>query len=295
MSKVILGGGLIGLLAREILGAEWTIIPNGSSRFYGNLPPLADYHIVITPKVADVLPVSTLNPIKFTRAFSYGGELIFNNTIWASMYMKKVFGEDDARKILFRIEETVSRTSAVEVFQGLMLKYREEILANHTKFGKIVSIDGDSITTTNSKIGFNKAISTIPLDALMGYMNIDHNLESRDIYIYHVECAFNLEGADQVLVVDEYIDFYKVNAVDENNFVFFSFNEILDTDTYFRAFLGNCKVINSTKLSGAFPIGNPPDLKWLGEKHNIYPVGSCAEWDDFVDISTSVMRLLKVT
>lgn len=293
--KVIFGAGLIGLIAREILGGDWTVIPQGSSRFFKTVPPLSDFHISISDRVSDVLPVTTANPITFTRAYSYGGELLYGNNIWGDLYTQKLYGEPDFRKSLIKIEEVVSRTSAVELFQTLSGKYQNEILSNHEKFGRIVGISGDMITTDTSQLTFTKAVSTIPLDALFKFMGVNHDLQARDVYIYHVQCAYDLENADQVLVVDEYIDFYKVNVIDPKNLVFFSFNEIKTPDEYFSVFMGECIIANHTCVPNAFPLGSPPNLDWLRNTHNIHPVGSCAEWDDFVDISSSILRLLKIS
>ena len=63
---------------------------------------------------------------------------------------------------------------------------------------------------------------------------------------------------------------------------------------YFGKFLGyNLDLIEAARIVDAIPIGPKPDLSEL-EGKGIYCVGSNAEYDDMMDISSSIFRILRL-
>ena len=76
--NAILGSGLIGMLARDILGDGWTLIPVGRSRFYSFQPALADNYIAIDETINEYMKRFTFLPLIHKTAFSLGGELTYN-------------------------------------------------------------------------------------------------------------------------------------------------------------------------------------------------------------------------
>ena len=78
--NVIFGSGIVGLLARIILGDSWKIIPFYRSRFFSFNPALDDNFIIcdnqLDPFVKDLVEDFALPRFVYTRAWSLEGELI---------------------------------------------------------------------------------------------------------------------------------------------------------------------------------------------------------------------------
>ncbi len=299
MSKYIVGGGLVGLLAKEILGAGWQIIPHGTSRYYSFTPAIADDAITVSEKT-DLTLLGNLLTRPYTRAFSFGGQLIFGSLKWVyDVYTEKVYGTPQpGYDSMVPVEQLVSDVTARELYKKLLEKYMPELVPNTEKFGQVKSISNGAIhTTTGLILPYDQIVSTIPLDALYDALGMAHNLVSKDAWVYHVETdKLDFEGAEQVLVVDDHIPFYKVNQVGYSEFVFYCLAPILTPMPFFGAFCNNrLRIMNpsGTKHKSFIPIGGPRNLGDL-HKLGIQCVGSHAEWDDCVDIGTCIIRLLKL-
>ncbi len=286
--KYILGGGLISLIARDILGHDWQIISTGKSRFYGKIP-LADNHIVLDSTIDGVIRVDGRKIL--TRSISYGGNLHFWFQDWLkAKYLAKVYGEEYPRHFerLLQSSESVSTMDGTALYASLKTRYESELEPY-----KISEIKDGKITTDKGPIEFNNIISTIPLDALYGYISIKHSLQAKDVWVYHIiSDRLDLEGSDQSLVADDGIDFYKVDALTKSDYAFYCLKEIITPHEYFRSFMPGCLIANSTHISNYIPLGNPIDQTKLKD-HGIECIGSYAQWDDFADISSSIKRILK--
>lgn len=298
MSKYILGGGLVGLLAAEILGPEYAIIPHKASRYYSFKPALADDHFSISPRVDKVLLGSSIvRPYK--RAISLGGQLFFTPPQWVQdSYTSRLYGEPHPYfdKIM-QWDGAISDMRASELYKRLLNKYIETLTANMAKYGHIVGIaDGRIKTSTGFTAEYDNIVSTIPLDALDKALGIDRTLHSLDAWCFHVKTnKLDFEGANQVLVADEVIPFYKVNKIGINDYVFYCLEPVQTPHTLFSAFTSNeCEVVNpsGTLLKSFIPVGTP-DTQFY-KRYNISCVGSHAEWDDLVDLSTCILRLLDI-
>ncbi len=301
MNKYILGSGLTGLAARHILGDGWKLIPFGRSRFYSTRPVLGDDFIVRSDEMDRLLSELEFIPrtYQFTRAFSIAGQLVFSEQSFAkNVYLNKVFG-DDAHPVagsLTKMELPVYYTPTVELYLALLARYVDEIRESVRMHGKVVSISDHLIKTEKSALTFDKIISTIPLDALLAYTGKTLDLPARDVWYYHIKSsAVNLEGAREALVADNILDFFKATKVGPQEYLFHSLREIVTPGPYFAAVLGNnFEILNHTNIAKAIPIGTPPNLSDL-EAAGVYPVGDHGQWDHYMDISSCVNRLRKIS
>lgn len=298
MSKYILGSGLVGLIVKDILGEDWKLIPQGVSRYYSYPIALADDFITTTSRVGGYGNLLTPDKRIFKRAFSYGGQLIWAPLRWvADTYTEKVYNEPiGAFLSVTEMECMASKTSCHELYGTLLEKYTGELTAAHQKFGTIVSIGDGKITTTETEVEYDEAISTIPLDALGEALGVRPNLLSKDAWVYHIKTnELDFEGADQIFVVDNESVFYKVNRISPIDYLFFCLDEVKTPMEYFGAFTNNnLMVMNQTFCESFIPIGAPPDLKKLTEDTNIRCIGMHAQHDALADIGACIVRVLRI-
>lgn len=300
MSKFILGSGIVGLLARHLLGPEWKLIPFRPSRFYSYSPALADDYIVSTPDLSSILSDLRFIPQnrRYVRAFSLNGQLIFSEQSFVNQfYNEKLFGDNPhpAATKLTKTDFLTFKTSASELYIRLLETYRSEIRANNEQYGEVKSISNHHINTTKTEFDFDKMISTIPLDAIAEYTNTLITLPSRDVWYYLAKTpVLDFEGAYDVLVADKPFDFFKVSHVGPQTFLFHCLQDLGNPTAYLGAFLNNnVEVQRQTAIVKALPMGPPPDLNGF-EAMDIYPVGCHGQWDLFMDVSSSVNRLVKL-
>lgn len=300
MNKFIFGSGIVGLLARHILGPEWKLIPFKRSRFYSYTPALADDYIVVAPEIAPILAELGFMPQnkRYVRAFSYNGELIFSEQSFVNgLYNKKLFGENihPAATTLTKTDFYTYKTSASDLYTRLLDMYVSEIKTNSELYGDVESIDASNHTvkTNKTQLEYSKIVSTIPLDALCNYVGQPKDLPSIDVWYYLVKApTLNFEGAYDVLVVDKPFDFFKVTHVAPQTYLFSCLANLGNPRAYLGAFLNNnCEIQRQTQIAKAIPAGMPPDLGFLTD---IHPAGCHGQWDAFMDVSSSIRRILKL-
>lgn len=295
----IIGSGLIGLMAKDILGDSWDIIPHGTSRYYSWAVPLADDFVPVSAK-NDYKVLLTPNTKIIKRAFSLGGQLIFAPLRWVSdIYTNKVFGNPlPVFNRVVEMEQMVSVKSCRDIYKNLLGKYMDVLTQRSEQYGVVSSIANGEIKTTTTTLQYDNIISTIPLDALLKCLGETMGLESKDAWIYHVRTSrLDFEGASQVLVADNEFDFYKVNKIGPSEYIFFCLKEIVTPTQYFGAFTGNhAEVIGQSYCKSFIPIADsPPNLSWLNDKYKIQCVGSHAQWDALADVGSCFARLLKLS
>jgi hypothetical protein len=307
-NKIILGGGLIGLLARKILGSEWTIIPFGRSRFYSFSPPLWDNFIIRDQKIDDVvkhlggnLPGGMGIPYKI--GYSLGGELLEYNEAICDIWLNKTFKSNPpphalpymkARENIFVYDLRANR-----LFETLQQEFKSEI-EESLKLGSVTHVGDHTVSFkkkdgTNETLDFDQCINTIPLNALYnlaGVKNIE--LKSDSYWIYHIQTdSLDFEGLNQQLVVDDFMDFFKVARVSSNRYIFYCNVNIQVPGPYFKIFIkGKFDIIDGTEITDGLIHGQrqgPDVLKDIG----ITNVGSYAEWDWCADIGSCIMSLLR--
>lgn len=299
MAKFIIGGGLVGLLAADILGSEYKLIPHKASRYYSFNPALADDHFAISPRVdLSILGVGMTQ--KYRRSMSFGGILYPSPPPWIQeVYTKKVYGEiSPIFGSVVQWEEVISTIRASEIYKRLLSKHMDTLTSNMANYGHVTSIKDGRITTSSGFTSdYDHIVSTIPLDALNKALGLAYILNSRDIWCFHVKTdQLDFEGANQVLVVDDVIPFYKVNKIGLYDYVFYCTEKISTPQEFFNAFCNNqCEIVNpaGTSLKSYIPTGSTVPLHEYKDR-KITCIGSHAQWDDLVDLSSSVLRILDI-
>jgi hypothetical protein len=293
-----LGSGLIGLLARHILGDSYKFIPFKKSRYYSHKVPIADNEIVVSEGMHDVLKSLNLPTTKefFPTAISIGGQLMFNRWAWAGHITQRMYEDKHpfATKLLSQ-DVDAFRISAQKLYEILLSEYIDEV-KKHEKT-EVIRISDHTIETSEGAIKYDKMVSTIPLNALLKMVGMGHFLEAKDYHVFLVATdMFNLEGARRCFIGDRSIPFWKANVINRELFQFFSNGIVEGADVVFSLLTKKrFQIIADTVIKNAFPMGAPPtgiyeELKKL----DITCAGSNARWDYFSDISTSVNSILKM-
>lgn len=302
MKNFIFGSGIIGYLAKYIF-TDYVLIPFKRSRYFYFEIPWSDNFIKYDKNIDDFMKNFVINDspmLIYKSPFSYNGQLFYNKTEdVVSDYLNKIYGDVPLfADRLLQTTFTIYPTSIKSIHDMLQYKLGEEIRKN-IRLGELVNIDiknklfmlRDPKTGIISKHEYDKIISTIPLDALCKYCNLTLDIKSRNICYYVINADIDLEGAQQCYVVDNDILFFKVSNIG-NHYLFWSTDIIDNPYNYFGKFLNyKIDIIEAHMIDNAMPVGDIPDLK-LFEDYGIYCVGSNAQWDDNVDITSSIRRLL---
>lgn len=297
-NKIILGGGVIALLAKYILGDDWTIIPFGRSRFYSFMPALADNFIINDPKITDLIENLGGKPrYPYQIRYSIQGELMPFSISICDAWLDKVFKGNPpphatayykSRQNFFVYDLRVNK-----LYQDLQSRYRVE-LTDRSKIGDVTEIGDHFIRIGNTKHDFEQCVSTIPLHALLPLCNMNGvSLERSPMWMFHIQTNdLDFEGSNQVFVVDQAMDFYKVARIREDRYLFYCNREISQPGPYFMNFMPKgFDIIDGTMIPDAIIMDNKPkvDLGRLG----ITCVGSYAEWDWCADVGSCIMSLLR--
>jgi len=299
MSNFILGSGLIGVLARKILGPSWKFIPFKQSRYFSFEIPLCDDFIVFNDSVELFFKkcCPNYNILIHKRPFSFSGKLIYEPDLCLDSYLSKVYGDFIPLSARMQFKNTFATFShsCLSLHSSFQREFRQEIMTG-VGYGPLDFIDCNERTlrfANGTKLDFQNLISTIPLDALLKLCNVDMKLSSKTVYLYRVHKKLDLEGADSVLVSDHEISFFKVFKLSDDEHVFCTFEPFESPYGYLGGFIGyDLDLKESFLIHNYLPIGDPPSLSSL-EKSNIFCVGSNAQWDDFMDVSSSIKRLLR--
>lgn len=297
--KVILGGGLVALLARDILGSGWTIIPYGKSRFYSFNPPLCDNYVIKDDVIDDYMNRFALIPSYIKNAFSLGGQLTYNHNIGLDPWLEKVYGgmrPSQADPYYRSHIDYFGYGDCLEIYRRLQQQYVNEILDNQDKLGKaVVKIhDHRIVTDTGVEKEYEHIISTIPLPALTTAMGRKYEFPCRDMWCYHIKTDWDMEGATHIRVADQHLEFYKVTKVNQVDYIFYSVNQIVRPGQYFMGILGKkFELIGEVNFQEAIPCGPIPDLLEV-TMADITLMGSRAVWDDCLDIGSNIKRLVSM-
>ena len=298
--KVIFGSGIVGLLARKILGPTWKIIPFYRSRFFSFNPALDDNFIIhdkqLEPFITDLYGKS-LPLFVYKRGWSVGGHIVpeYDKNLCQD-WLAKMFGPDiPPQSEIYhanRMNLFVYDLRVNGLYQALVNEYLEELKAESAK-GEVTFIGPHHFIRNGQREDFDNAVSTIPLDALCRLMNITVNLPSKTIHYLHVETeSLNFEGFNQLLVADNIFSFFKATNVAKNRYLIYCHEEIPNPGIYFMGFLPKFDIIDGTSLEHALPMGPIPKLNNL-ETAGIYCVGSYAQHDWCMDVGSCALRLLK--
>lgn len=301
--KFILGSGIIGYLACKILGPEWNLIPFKRSRYFTFETPYSDNYIKYDNNIDNFMQTLCPNSPKLLRKcpFSYQGMLMYQELpMCIQPYLNKVYDQDvpTLASSLLKTTFTTYNVTAKELHDRLYNEAKNAINTGKDVFGELELIDlqQHKIKTSKGSFEYDKITSTIPLNALYKFCNVSGELKSRHVCFYTIQApSVDLEGADQSYVSDLNMLFFKVQKLSKDVYLFWTFDIIENPFSYFGQILGyQIDIIEARRIDDVIPLGNPPDLS-LFETNGVYCVGSNAQWDDFMDVSSSIRRLLRLS
>lgn len=294
--NIILGSGLIGCIARKIFGSDYIWIPFKKSRYFSHNVPLADNFIICNKNVDLFIEQYSKTRIIYKRPFSFRGVLSYeiDKDNVSGEYFEKIGQELIDVKTTFIVYDK----TCCQLNSQLQVNLEKDINSSIEKYGKDIKIDVNKhiIQTKNGEIEYDKIISTIPLNALLSRCSMQiNNLKFNDVCIYRLFTnKIDLEGADQTLVSDKNIDFYKVVKFGVNDYLFFTDKALVNPYQYFGLFFGyNFEIADVYRVDNSIPVSSVPDLSIL-ERNGIFSVGSDAQHDDQMCVSSCVNRLLKL-
>ncbi len=298
----ILGSGVVALLAK-LLFPSWKIIPFGKSRFYSFKTPIAD-NILIRDDELDQFILKYINagaPIlyPYNIGYSINGQLINKyDKLLCDAWVGKAYGNDIPSQAYsyykFRSNFNVYDLRVTTLYQSLMERFKDDIISG-INLGQVSEIKPGAITINNNTLQYDNIISTIPLNILLKLMNSSCTLTSRHTQVAHIRTTeLDLEGNNQVRVVDNTIDFYKVSQIAPDRYLFYFNNELPNPGLYLSTYVQSFDMLDCTTVENYTITGEIPKLDVL-EKNNIYCAGSYAQWDDCLDVTSCIKRLLTIS
>lgn len=300
--NVIFGSGVVGLLARHILGPTWTVVPFYRSRFFTFNPALDDNFVISSPELDPVIKelnptIGQLQTFLYRRVWSLNGQIIKEyDSMLCNQWLHKIFGTS----IPPQAEMYMSGRMSLQVYdirvnglyQQLMTEYLPEIKEQSTK-GLPTEIGPHYMVRNGIREDFDNAVSTIPLDALCKLMKIDFKLQAKTLHYVHVETdKLDFEGANQLLVVDKIFDFFKATNIAKDRYLIYMHNDVPDPGVYLMNFIEKFEIIDGTAIEGVIPLGHAPKLQNL-EDAGVFCVGSSAQWDWCMDVGSCILRLVR--
>ncbi len=296
--NIILGSGVIGLLAKVILGPDWQIVPFYSSRFFSFNPALDDNFIIRDERLDEFINnITGSNSGKihsYQRVWSASGQLVkqFDDSLYYS-WMYKLFGSDmpsQSRVCFNNMNLWVYDIRVNNLYKSLVNMYNNDI---KSATGTVTEIGEHYLIKNGTRIDFDNMVSTIPLDALLKLMKIEYPLHAKTLHYLHVATEdLDFEGANQVLVTDQMFDFFKVTNVAPGRYLFYCHNSIPNPGIYLMQFMKQFDILDGTSIDDVIPLGQTPKLDKL-EECGIYCVGSCAQWDWCMDVGSCILRLMR--
>jgi hypothetical protein len=299
--NIILGSGVIGLMAKDILGYD--LIPFGRSRFY-SISSFDDNYISSNVELPPSLVDCNDTSFEVT-SISYCGNLIkgkFDDIIKQLVQDKLFDGIHPAFNSQFLPLKGVYKTTIKDMYTDLLQKYNKDINNCINKYGNLISIDKETkkIETTTGTYEYDNIISTIPLNALGAYIDVPSTRYS-NLWVYEVYDSANeidIEGSTTVYVADKILDLMFVrqsNIFSRTSYKFFTRVKLNDKTKYIQALCNskNVGVLRDTEIVNAYPSCSPPSITEL-ENNGILCVGKHAQCDFFMDAGSSLKKLYKI-
>jgi hypothetical protein len=297
MNKYILGSGLIAFLAKKI-HPEFEILPVGKSRFYQyDVATCDDYifcHDDVDPIIDQITGGGTI-PVLFRRAINAYGQLLYGKHEWIVDWLKKTYRGDynPAAKQIISMEGFVYKHACTDLFKILEPQMKKEFrhfIESNNKI-KSINVEDHLIYTNNEVLEFDKMISTVPLDYLCKLAGEDQDLQTLDLHTCVVDSKeIDFEGSTELLIIDENIAFFKCTRIGPKSYQFYSNEEIPDLRGHLNLMINKYDLISGTCVKNAIPLGNPKSIPQFAD---IFCVGSHAQWDDFMDVSSCIRRLCR--
>lgn len=307
--NVIFGSGLIGLLAKEILGDSWDIVPFYKSRFFTHNPSLDDNFIIYDDEIDDIIKQlsdysNSIPIIGRPRTFDYKiswssqGSIIrkYDKNICED-WLYKIFGDKSSGQsepyMRNRMDLKVYDIRCNNLYSQLLNKHYDHIKQQHV-LGQVTSIGKNNFVRNGRTYEFDKAINTIPLDALFKLMKIDYNYEYKPIHYLHIATdQLNFEGSNQLLVADNDLSFFRVTNIAKDRYLFY-FHKQENFGLYLMSIIpGSFEILDGTVITDAIPLGFTPNLVNIENDVNIFSVGSYAQHDWCMDVGSCILRLIR--
>lgn len=299
--NVIFGSGIVGLLAKLILGESWTVIPFYRSRFFSFNPALDDNFVITDDEIDPFIQEITGQPkppkFEYRRAWSIQGHLLptWNADLYED-WSYKIFGNNKPPHASAYYKERMSlqvyNIRLNELYNKLVHRYMEQ-LVTESKKGEVTEIGDHYFIRGGIKHEFEKAISTIPLNVLYSLRGKKTQLQTKHVHYLHIQTKdLNFEGFNQVLVVDQYFSFYKVTNVAPERYLIYCHEDIPDPGAYLMAIIPKFDILEGTTVENAIPIGPMPNISDL-DNSGITCIGSYAQWDWCADVGSNILRLIR--
>ena len=299
--NIIFGSGIVGLLAKLMLGPSWTVVPFYRSRFFSFNPSLDDNFIIaddeIEPFIKDLTGEIKPQVYPYRRTWSIQGHLMND---WdkglCCDWLFKIFGINPPPQAELyhrdRMTLPVYDIRLNEVYQRLVNQFLPELKAEAEK-GQVTEVGNHYFIGGGVRQDFDKAISTIPLDILCKLMNAGVDLPAKDVHYLHIKTKdLDFEGFNQTLVADPLFSFYKATNIAPERYMFYCHEDIPNPGIYFMSFISQFEILDGTSIERAIPLGPMPDLSAV-EQAGITCVGSYAQWDWCSDVGSNILRLIR--
>jgi hypothetical protein len=299
MNNVIFGSGVVGLLAKAILGPSWKVVPFYRSRFFTFNPALDDNFIISDPQtdefIKDITGSIAVETLIYRRAWSVSGQII---PMWDSdlcvSWLNKIFGGQvpPQSEIYYknRMNLPIYNLRTNVLYQSLMSMYVDDLKVEAAK-GPVSEVGDHYFVRNGVREDFDNLLSTIPLNVLQKLMNVTAPpLQSKTLHYYHIQTdKLDFEGFNQQLVVDPIFDFYRATIIAPGRYLIYCHNEINNPGIYFMPIMQSFEILDGTSVPEALPMGVAPKLDFY-ESKDIYCVGSSAQWDWCMDVGSCILR-----
>ena len=281
------------------------IVPLGKSRYFQFEVATCDDYIFCHKEIDDAMSeISSLSnvaamPILFKRALSYGGQIIFHKQEgFLNAWIEKVYGSgaNSLTSKLIKFDGFVYNVAATDLFKSLESRCKPDFKDFITSGDKLIRIDINNrvIHTEKHDLEYDNIINTIPLDAFLRFCGIEPELDKKDLHTFVVETnELDFEGASELLVVDQNIDFFKCTRIAKKAYQFYSTSEIMNLPQYLNLLMNNYDILSATVVRDAIPLGEYEYNKL--EDNGIYCVGSNAQWDDMMDLSSCILKIVRIS
>lgn len=291
--KLILGSGIVGLLARKILGSDWSVIPFNKSRFYSFNPALHDNYIIRDERIDDIIKhLNGTNKYFYKIGCSINGEIQSPNKDLIELWLERITNNNYSSHLVPLMSKrhcfNIYDIRINKLYQQLQTEFHQELIENNKI--KIEKINKHSITTNFKNFEYKNIISTIPLSALNDLLNVNLTIESKPLWYHYIQSDnLNFEGHNQLLVINDF-EFIRCLNIAPKQYLFMLTEELPIPAIYYSQFMTNFDIIDGTMIQNALICGQKPDLNYL-KNYNITCIGDHAEWDYGADVGSSLIKI----
>jgi len=299
----IFGSGIIALLTRKILGDKWKIVPFGNSRYFSYNPALSDNFIIRDERLDEFVknlneadkPLSSNNILFYKKSWSINGQLISEyNEDLAKQWHNKVFGQyDDSvdRQISTKMTFAIYNARLNKIYESLVNEYREDLKSWSDGLPKVINMSERYFTANNKRFDYDNIVSTIPATYLSKLLGINKIYKSVDVsYVHLATEELDFEGANQVMVADAAIPFFKVSCIAPKRYLFYFVGEIDNPGVILMPFIKKFDILDGTYIKDAWPIG-APQINY--DKIGITNIGATSSSNMSIDVGSAILHAFR--